>query len=367
MSVIYTGNMEQIQHEQERWSLTVDTIGEGSQKRLLKRTSRHSLYALVGSTMLLVILGVLQLGASEVRRDSAVLEMLRGFTASTTRRLQEAALRSPGYETNSDVQSEAAAASHGQLQTGARNAPRQIMYTFYTFIDGETGMSSEADQKLLKAWKDEWRRHGWEPRIIGLEEAQQHNDYARLFALLGGLEMKVYDRYCFLRWLAMSVVGGGWISDYDTFPLHTFDGSLPNEGKLTVHEYSKNGGVPDMVSGSAVEFDRMAKLLIEDAVHHKSEMFWSDMLALHDLYVNHDAPYLRESHVVPGQVITKHTKRHRICNRTNGKYAVHFSHYAMEFGGHEAAVGPEHRAELAQMWLADWRSLCLSTTDIAGA
>jgi hypothetical protein len=250
-------------------------------------------------------------------------------------------------------------------QQQAAPAARPIIYTFYAPIEGAnkgTGMSDSADQKLLQAWKEEWTRHGWDPRIIGLETAQQHPDFVRLNGILSTSlqQMKTYDRYCFLRYLAMSVVSGGWMSDYDTFPLHAFNASiLPNEGRLTVHEYSKNGGVPDLVSGSAQEFNRMAGILVENAFNHRSERFWSDMFALHDLYVSSGGSiYIRDSHVMPGQVITRQTRSDKICKRTNGKYAVHFSHFAMEFGG-TAGAGPEHRADFAQTWLKQWRELCL--------
>lgn len=245
---------------------------------------------------------------------------------------------------------------------------RPIMYTFYEAIEGTnkgTGMSDEADQKLIQVWKEEWTRHGWDPRVIGLETAQQHPDYTRLNAMLGSSQMKVYDRYCFLRYLAMNVVSGGWMSDYDTFPLHPFDSLLPNEGRLTVHEYSKNGGVPDLVSGSAQEFHRIAHLLVENANAH-SEAFWSDMLALHDMYVTSGGSiYVRDRHVMPGQVITRQTKADKVCKRTDGKYAVHFSHYAMEFGGNKQGTGPEQRAEVAQTWLKEWRATCLTNGRMA--
>jgi hypothetical protein len=251
----------------------------------------------------------------------------------------------PGYATNADTQQYA----------------RPIIHTFYTRIAGkkETGMTDDADQELLNAWKDEWTRHGWEPRVIGIETAQQHPDYGRLNAILEGLTMKTYDRYCFLRWLAMSVVSGGWMSDYDTFPLHQFLPTLPNQGRLTVHEHSKNGGVPSLVSGSGAEYHRLAAVLIENAWNHKADI-WSDMFALHDVYVASGGTiYMKDGHVVPGQVITKHTRSDRICKRTYAKYAVHFSHYAMDFGGTEGAKADD-RSTIALRWLKEWRGLCLS-------
>eukprot|EP00542_Grammatophora_oceanica_P009039 CAMPEP_0194042814 /NCGR_PEP_ID=MMETSP0009_2-20130614/14554_1 /TAXON_ID=210454 /ORGANISM="Grammatophora oceanica, Strain CCMP 410" /LENGTH=250 /DNA_ID=CAMNT_0038686809 /DNA_START=62 /DNA_END=814 /DNA_ORIENTATION=+ len=235
-------------------------------------------------------------------------------------------------------------------------------------------MTQQADDELLQLWKDEWSKAGWEPRLIGIEEAMRHPQYAQYNSILDGLpNLKVYDRYCFLRWLAMSVVGGGWMSDYDTFPLHPTlmtDGSslLPNSGMLTVHEHSKFGGVPDLVSGSAVEFDRVGKALIDNCRLHYQDSFWSDMFAMHDVYVdtveNGRPIYIMSKNVVPGQVVMRQKGiSERTCRRTHSKYAIHFSHYAIEFG-ETASFGvdgtsPEHRPLVAREWLRQWRAECL--------
>ena len=145
--------------------------------------------------------------------------------------------------------------SMGVAADGLSGNGRPIMYTFYTHIDNrnETGMSNDANQRLIEAWKEEWNRHGCDTQVLGLETAQQHSDFRRYNSVLDTLEITTYERYCFLRYLAMAVVSGGWMCDYDTFPLHPHDGVIPNDGKFTVHEYSKNGGVPSLVSGSKEE------------------------------------------------------------------------------------------------------------------
>jgi hypothetical protein len=293
------------------------------------------------------------------RRDAAKKKETRSNAAIRHRRLQQ----------STHVHQH----DHHSIPVNADGLPgngRPIMYTFYTYIDNrkETGMSNDANQRLIEAWKEEWNRHGCETQVLGVETAQRHSDFQRYNAMLDALEITTYERYCFLRYLAMAVVSGGWMCDYDTFPLHPHDGVIPNDGKLTVHEYSKNGGVPSLVSGSKEEFNRIAKILFENAVQHKRETHWSDMFALHDVYkASGGTLYIRAdpTNVVPGQVITKQTRADRICKRTTGKYAIHFSHYAMEFGGIPGA-GPEQRAIIAQTFLAKWRSNCVDGEADAG-
>ena len=256
---------------------------------------------------------------------------------------------------------------------------KPIMYTFFTSIeDGrkQTGMSPEADEILLTVWREEWSNAGWEPRVITIDTAKMHPDFEKLNKKLSSLEKAIstYDRFCFLRWLAMAIAtqdsAGGWMSDYDTFPLHSFDWKIPNGGRLTVHENSKNGGVPSLVSGSPLEWDRLAKELIHNAYLHRDKRFWSDMFALHDIYVmSGKTIYMMEHNVVPALVVMrKHGIEERTCRRADDKYAIHFSHYAVENGNletinaTETMVGskPEHRSVVAQEWLKNWRELCIN-------
>ena len=60
----------------------------------------------------------------------------------------------------------------------------------------------------------------------------------------------------------MAASGGGWMSDHDTFPTNfpINEGSdLPNEGKFV----SFQSHVPALMSGTAEEWDRVSKLIID--------------------------------------------------------------------------------------------------------
>jgi hypothetical protein len=78
--------------------------------------------------------------------------------------------------------------------------------------------------------------------------------------------------------------GGGFMADYDTFPLAWVSETLPHDGRMTIYEPTGSGGVPSLLSANQNEWFRFAWALVENAVQHKLESHWSDMKALQDIY-----------------------------------------------------------------------------------
>lgn len=90
-----------------------------------------------------------------------------------------------------------------------------VMNTFWEPVPGGCcGASEEGHNKLIAAWKSSWENRGWETRILTLDDAKRHPDFDKLEEILQQLDVNDYNRRCFYRWLAMSNVGGGWMSDY---------------------------------------------------------------------------------------------------------------------------------------------------------
>ncbi len=136
--------------------------------------------------------------------------------------------------------------------------------------------------------------------------------------------------------------------------------SLPNEGKLTVHEGGADGGVPSVVSGNAEEYTRFAWLLARNAAVHKSEVHWSDMKAMQDLFKkSKGADYVLADNVKNAlDVLQGRDVDQAICTLVGRKHFIHFSHYSILFGKVPPGSGAQDRENIGKEWLKDWWKTC---------
>jgi len=96
--------------------------------------------------------------------------------------------------------------------------------------------------------------------VVSQKDAERHPRYdemVRRFSEYPTVNPPGYELACYLRYLAMAVVGGGFMTDYDVInvnvpPPPTCDW-LPNDGAFTTHEKF----VPSVATGTAAEFDRV--------------------------------------------------------------------------------------------------------------
>jgi len=95
----------------------------------------------------------------------------------------------------------------------------------------------------------------------------------------------------------MASVGGGWMSDWDNFPLNMKPSfNLPNKGTFT--SYSEH--VPNLIVGSASEWIRIAKVMFDnyDEQSQHGSLHWSDMFAL--------SRFMRlDLHLIDGKIVSR--------------------------------------------------------------
>jgi hypothetical protein len=261
-----------------------------------------------------------------------------------------------------------------ELIMQAALAPRgdkPIIFTFYEYVNepDHTGMTQGDDRALIQAWARSWQEVGWEPRVLSVDTARQHPEFATFDGFLEGIPFRKFDRICFYRYLAAGVAGGGWVSDFDTFPLNRakWDGTgdplfVPNDGDLTVHQMSESGGVPSLVSGNANEWFRLAKAQVENAKSHSTEPHWSDMKALQDIFQHSGGTFYKMmENVVMGEGVLRNNEIGRdTCTWLQSKLAVHFSHHSMHRTGRwkTPLEASRHRAPVGRNWILQYREAC---------
>ena len=265
------------------------------------------------------------------------------------------------------------------------NDERPVINTFFSPLPASisfqsTGATVENHIELLRAWKKAWERNGWNARILTMNDVKQHPNYISIKERIEETDMvnKRYNEICFYRWFAMVVVGGGWLADYDVFPLNF----PPDEGKVLPNGGTFTGfqkAVPCLMSGSVEEWDRVSKLLL-DAMQVQGGQV-TDQYVLQSLIFNDESSntvgifYEIGSHIPrPTEngfpYISGGARGDIDCEAIEYARAFHVSHrlaklaadkymYPLEgdFRGNGAI---QHRAEATKMFLKQYSEQCSS-------
>ncbi len=161
-----------------------------------------------------------------------------------------------------------------------RSNDRCIVYTYFE----DQGMGAGP---AVETWKQIWQSAGWKPVVLSEKHAALHPDYQEMkdkFMTYPLGTNSGYELACYLRYLALASVGGGYMTDYDTLNVNVPPSPqcdyLPNDGKLTTHD----DYVPAMVSGTEEEFNRVATMMfdadVNDVMSSVGKTMVSDMYLL---------------------------------------------------------------------------------------
>ena len=248
---------------------------------------------------------------------------------------------------------------------------RPIIYTFYkrkTSTSKSKLDVNDIKDEQLQVWVDLWKEAGWEPRILTLDDAERHPDFEkynhkiRLNAFNG-----YYDYLCFMRWLAMDAQGhGGWMCDFDVIPMGitTDEGrSVHNNGRFTVYERF----VPSMASGSAAEWNRMTRLMMDLASENSEHLpRVTDMEILRYIYKRNPDIYIQQGKVMNGFPYKE--KNVINCNSIKWANVAHLSHVytnkaiasdLVTYTGTKNYNVEELRPGLAREMFQNWKKQCL--------
>ena len=268
-----------------------------------------------------------------------------------------------------------------ETSNATATSTKPVMNTFYERVSGGCcGMTEQGHENLLKAWKQAWEDRGWDTNVLTQADAKKHPEFDAIEEILENLDVSPYNRRCFWRWLAMAAIeddngGGGWMSDYDVFPL----GLGAEEGL----EIAKDGGfksysvhVPCIIHASSEEWDRVLHLMI-DVIPIRKNSLVTDMYMLDDVMRHYGkeanmAVWARQATGFPyeknedGELVVNCDKivreeskvahlSHRDCDEAFEKYDI----YPKLDGVENPNQAIERRAEAALIVMKDYREQCL--------
>ncbi|VEU41228.1 unnamed protein product [Pseudo-nitzschia multistriata] len=224
--------------------------------------------------------------------------------------------------------------------------------------------------------KDVWKENG--------QKHLTQSRYESVQSRLDALKLDDFSRVVFHKWIAMTVAGGGWFSDYDSFPLPSLyrenggdiirGDELPNNGHITVYDMIS----PTLASGSANSWIDVLEALLDDAEEHcrqtegsktyhryDLDCFYTDSLAIHSLRKKQHklAPHTER------KIATPFDKHDPVSNDDTGlcssekfvkKWTVHFGPGILQRSGHipPRARRPKYRLNVAEDWMGRFERLC---------
>jgi len=87
----------------------------------------------------------------------------------------------------------------------------------YAYYAPNLAFPQNEESDCLNLWKTSWSQNQWEPVLLNRTHSTAHKLHDKLAAKLAN-DMKLGHRIFplrYLRWCALSMAGGGWMSDYD--------------------------------------------------------------------------------------------------------------------------------------------------------
>jgi hypothetical protein len=262
-------------------------------------------------------------------------------------------------------------AEHRRLSEDS-DETRPFINTFFERIPVEkrfTDMEDADDDELLEFWKLAWSSAGWQPRILTRKDASKHPEYDAFLRNLTALKLDSFGEIVFMRHFVMGAAGGGFLADFDAFPIRDFrhDGlELPFKGEFAIYDLF----AVNLASGSAEAWIDIATALVEDARTHvnpdRPSNFMTDTLGFLNLVranrikIHSQREVLSASKALNGDPLTAEQ-----CNKRpiRGKRTIHVCPTCMISAEMEPNLRlPRHRVTVARQWLSTFTTICLNRT-----
>lgn len=257
---------------------------------------------------------------------------------------------------------------------------KPIMHTFFEPNGPCCGMTEAGHANLVEAWEFSWQSRGWDTKILTKEDALKNPEFDMYDKKLADLNVSEYNRRCFWRWLAMASIsndseGGGWMSDYDTFPLGlTAEEGLEIAKQPGFKSYSLH--VPNIIHATAAAWDRVMHAMLrvmpeEYEKRQPGDPQVTDMLMLLDAknQFDNESMMITEWKSESRGFMYNETTLEILCDAARLAKVAHLSHADCEtayelhtypqFDGLNSTNFIEKRGEAALKYMNDYREQCL--------
>lgn len=159
---------------------------------------------------------------------------------------------------------------HGVKDSSAREAVRARYITMserrdvsaktvFTFSNPTPNTNRAEETALLQMWADGWKSRGWNPVVLTRRDAARHSRFAEMIAAFEKLPT-IGERDAALnrliRWLALDLVGGGFMVEKDVVPnLFTPDAIARRDVGLVISQDN------DGISGAVFDRQNVQKFI----------------------------------------------------------------------------------------------------------
>jgi hypothetical protein len=99
---------------------------------------------------------------------------------------------------------------------------RPPIYTYYDAPGKQAKAVSEAEHRLILAWRRAWWAQGFKPQVLSRAEAMQHPQYQ----LFQRLKLDPKAEVEIMRWLAWGHMGGGVLVNWLALPMAEYDNAM---------------------------------------------------------------------------------------------------------------------------------------------
>ncbi|ATY60857.1 hypothetical protein A9K55_006420 [Cordyceps militaris] len=162
---------------------------------------------------------------------------------------------------------------------------RQPIYCYYDALDKTMAGENDTDARLLLMWRRAWWARGFQPAILGPDEASSNPLYAKLDSLDVGADLK----RDLLRWLAWDTMDGGLLSQPVVLPMGTDYGFLPTLRRGQYNALSRAGNLSSALFwGSREQVHAAVRNVMASANLHSVSSFLDALPA--DAVVEHETP-----------------------------------------------------------------------------